>query len=344
MNAPIDEKLFEELIEGEKRLGPEEPITRDSQTTDVGYGFSITVGMNAGGRRKGFEILRDIITRHRRNWASEYFNSYLRARWEFEIKEAAKSFNMQPMARAGRPLVPQHSSSTCRALRADHQWILGELSVWRRVGAGGIRRYVKPPAPIAGRPTMRASTRVEGRAPRRTGRVDRRVGTAARDPQHRRPDSARRQRGRTGRGRRTRHGGRRRANACASIGSVAATSIFPGRTASAPRSARRRGRRRRSTRLVAGATRVDRRLRSSLDDPRRAGGRRPLQPDRGDLARPVRPGLGNARDGSARPARRHTDRAPRRAVRPWRAGSRELGRGGRRPARDLRRRDRYRHG
>ena len=83
----------------------------------------------------------------------------------------------------------------------------------------------------------------------------------------------------------------------ASIGSVAATSIFPGphgershiRTTVAVGGGAR-------LRLVAGAARVDRRLRSSLDDACRARGRRPLHADRGDLARPVRPGVGNARD------------------------------------------------
>ncbi|MGI8837491.1 MAG: hypothetical protein ACR2H4_12765 [Pyrinomonadaceae bacterium] len=79
MQTPVSEQLFVELIEGESRLGPEEAITRNESTTEVGHGFSFTVSMSAGTRRKGFEILRDIITRHRRSWADQYLNAYSRA-------------------------------------------------------------------------------------------------------------------------------------------------------------------------------------------------------------------------------------------------------------------------
>ena len=133
MNAPIDEKLFEELIEGEKRLGPEEPITRDSQTADVGYGFSMTISMNAGSRRKGFETLRDIITRYRRSWASEYLNSYLRTRWELEIKEAAKSFYILLGEKGGKaPTLKQFAKS---AVLATNHWFAGDVSgLYRTIG------------------------------------------------------------------------------------------------------------------------------------------------------------------------------------------------------------------
>jgi hypothetical protein len=133
MNAPIDEKLFEELIEGEKRLGPEEAITRDSETTEVGYGFSITVSMNAGSRRKGFEILRDIITRYRRSWANEYLDTYLRACWEVEIKEAAKSFYILLGEKGGKsPTLKQFAKS---AVLATNHWFAGDVSgLYRTIG------------------------------------------------------------------------------------------------------------------------------------------------------------------------------------------------------------------
>lgn len=133
MNTPIDEKLFKELIEGEKRLGPEEAITRDSKTTEVGYGFSITVSMNAGSRRKGFEILRDIITRYRRSWANEYLDPYLRARWEAEIKEAAKSFYILLGEKGGKsPTLKQFAKS---AVLATNHWFAGDVSgLYRTIG------------------------------------------------------------------------------------------------------------------------------------------------------------------------------------------------------------------
>ena len=42
-----------------------------------------------GSRRSGFERLRDIITKYRRSWVDLHLETYLRARWEGEIRDAA---------------------------------------------------------------------------------------------------------------------------------------------------------------------------------------------------------------------------------------------------------------
>ncbi len=133
MKTPIDEKLFEELIKGESRLGPEEPITKDSSTTGVGYGLSITMNISAGSRRKGFEILRDLITRHRRNWANEYLDSYLRFRWESEIREAAKAFHLLLGEKAGKaPTLKQFAKA---ATIATNHWFAGDVTgLYRTIG------------------------------------------------------------------------------------------------------------------------------------------------------------------------------------------------------------------
>lgn len=133
MNTPVDEKLFDELIKGESRLGPEEPITKDSKTTEVGFGLSITMSMSAGSRRKGFEILRDIITRHRRNWSDQYLESYLRSRWEAEIRESAKAFNLLLGEKGGKaPTLKQFAKAA--ALATNH-WFAGDVSgLYRTIG------------------------------------------------------------------------------------------------------------------------------------------------------------------------------------------------------------------
>ncbi|HKZ00904.1 MAG TPA: hypothetical protein VJ180_01615 [Pyrinomonadaceae bacterium] len=133
LKTPIDEKLFEELIKGESRLGPEEPITKDSSTTEVGYGLSITMSISAGSRRKGFEILRDIVTRHRRNWANEYLDSYLRSRWESEIREAAKAFHLLLGEKGGKaPTLKQFAKA---ATLATNHWFGGDVSgLYRTIG------------------------------------------------------------------------------------------------------------------------------------------------------------------------------------------------------------------
>ena len=133
MQTPISEQLFVELIEGETRLGPEEAITRNESTTEVGHGVSFTISMSAGTRRKGFEILRDIITRHRRSWANQYLNTYLRARWESEIKAAANAFNLLLGEKGGKaPTLKQFARSA--ALPTNH-WFKGNVSgLYRTIG------------------------------------------------------------------------------------------------------------------------------------------------------------------------------------------------------------------
>jgi hypothetical protein len=133
MKTPIDEKLFEELIKAESRLGPEEPITKDSSTSEVGYGLSVTMSINAGSRRQGFEILREIITRHRRNWADQYLDSYLRSRWESEIRQAAKAFHLLLGERGGKaPTLKQFAKG---ATLATNHWFGGDVSgLYRTIG------------------------------------------------------------------------------------------------------------------------------------------------------------------------------------------------------------------
>jgi hypothetical protein len=138
MGMPIDESLFKDLIKGESRLGPEEPITRDSSTTAVGHGFSITMSVSAGSRRKGFEILRDIITRHRRAWTNLYLDSYLRTRWEAELDSAAKAFNLLINERGGKaPTLKQFAKS---AQLATNHWFNGDVT--------GLYRAIGEKAPI----------------------------------------------------------------------------------------------------------------------------------------------------------------------------------------------------
>lgn len=133
MQTPVSEQLFVELKDGETRLGPEEAVTRDESTTEIGHGLSFTISMSTGTRRKGFEILRNIITRHRRSWANQYLNTYLRARWESEIKTAANAFNLFLGEKGGKaPTLKQFARSA--ALSTNH-WFNGNVSgLYRTIG------------------------------------------------------------------------------------------------------------------------------------------------------------------------------------------------------------------
>ena len=127
MNTPVDEQLFKELIKAESRLGPSEPITdNSSSSSDVGHGITITMSISSGSRRRGFESLRDIITRHRRAWAEQNLDRYLRGSWETEIGEAARAFNLLLGEKGGKaPTLKQFARA---AMPATNHWFGGDVS------------------------------------------------------------------------------------------------------------------------------------------------------------------------------------------------------------------------
>jgi hypothetical protein len=126
MNAPVDERMFEELIKAEGRLGPAEPITDRSSSKDTGYGITITMSVSSGSRRKGFESLRDIITRHRRAWTEQYLERYLRSLWEMEIGATARAFNLLLGEKGGKaPTLKQFAKA---ATMPTNHWFGGDVS------------------------------------------------------------------------------------------------------------------------------------------------------------------------------------------------------------------------
>ena len=126
MNTPVDERLFGELIKAEKLLGPAEPLTDKSSTKDVGYGLTLTMSVSSGSRRKGFETLRDVITRHRHAWAEQHLDRYLRTLWEAEIGEAARAFNLLLGEKGGKsPTLKQFAKA---ATPATNHWFGGDVS------------------------------------------------------------------------------------------------------------------------------------------------------------------------------------------------------------------------
>ncbi len=123
---PIDPALFGELIEEERGLGPAEPFDRESASVEVTPGLTVSLP-SMGSRRSGFEGLRDILTRYRRAWADCYLESYLRDRWEIELREAAR-LHAQAVAERGKPPTPKQFART--ALAATNHWFGGDMSAF----------------------------------------------------------------------------------------------------------------------------------------------------------------------------------------------------------------------
>ncbi len=109
LGTPVDPALFDELAAAERRLGPEQAIEDPDRTSTIAEGgFEITISMSVGTRRGGFERLRDIVTRHRRAWAGRHLDAYLRARWEGEVRAAARAYHTALNDR-GRPPTARES-------------------------------------------------------------------------------------------------------------------------------------------------------------------------------------------------------------------------------------------
>lgn len=127
LGTPIHPSLFDELIAAEAHLGPPERVVMAQDTHPVTAGpFSLTVTTYTNGRRPGFERLRDIIARHRQGWSRVYWQTYLHARWEQELRAANQWFSTA-VARDGRP--PAVRQFAKAAFAPVSHWFGGDISL-----------------------------------------------------------------------------------------------------------------------------------------------------------------------------------------------------------------------
>ncbi len=127
MKTPIEPAMFTELIEAEKRLGPEESIETEKSRQTLDFGITISMSVSSGSRRVGFEKLRDIISRYRRSWTDKYLEQYLKNRWESEITPAANIFFLKMSEKSGKaPTVKQFVST---AATPTKNWFGGDISL-----------------------------------------------------------------------------------------------------------------------------------------------------------------------------------------------------------------------
>jgi hypothetical protein len=123
--TPVDSRLFEELVKAEAKLGPLQPVTQALSTRTGKSGISITITNSYGTRREGFPILRDIITRYRRQWTEEHLDRYLRMLWESEIRKVGHTYN-QFMNDTGKAPKPKQFAKV--AAQTTNHWFGGDIS------------------------------------------------------------------------------------------------------------------------------------------------------------------------------------------------------------------------
>lgn len=121
--CPVSSQLFAELKAAERRLGPEEAIEQSS--TDIGIGLRISI--SAGGmRRRGFSILRDIVTKHRRAWAEQFLTPYLDQAWRAPLSDLSQRMVLETSERGKPPTLKQFAKN---AIPVAAAWFGGDMAM-----------------------------------------------------------------------------------------------------------------------------------------------------------------------------------------------------------------------
>jgi hypothetical protein len=123
--TPVDPRLFVDLRAAQRRLGPPRQVRGDQRVLDVGPGATVTVSIGGGIRRDGFEILRDIVTRHRRAWAAQHLETALTCAWEEPLRELARQVNLAVARRGKLPTAKQFAKLGSAVANA---WFGGDLT------------------------------------------------------------------------------------------------------------------------------------------------------------------------------------------------------------------------
>lgn len=126
LGCPIDGDLFTELRDAETRFGKPRAGGGSLQLT-------ITLSFTGADRedRRGetsqvrFEQLRDIVTRHRRTWAAQYLDTYLRSRWELQLRGVASGYHRHA-AETSKAVTLKRFARLAEA--ETNQWFGGDIT------------------------------------------------------------------------------------------------------------------------------------------------------------------------------------------------------------------------
>ncbi|MGC4901172.1 DUF2510 domain-containing protein [Micromonospora echinospora] len=124
-DTPVDPQLFADLRAAQRRLGRPQELWADRRVLEAGPGVTITMSTGGAVRRAGFEILRDIVTKHRRAWAAQHLETALNRAWEDPLRELARQVNLAVARRGKLPTVKQFAALGAPVANA---WFGGDLA------------------------------------------------------------------------------------------------------------------------------------------------------------------------------------------------------------------------
>jgi hypothetical protein len=126
LGCPVDNDMFTDLREAEKKLTDRPPRVGTTTEHDLGNAMSFSITISTGPTEKdGFEHLRDIVTRYRRAWAEQHLEPYLHARWEQDLRGVGDAYHRH-IADKGKP--PTLRQFATLAEQAANHWFAGDLA------------------------------------------------------------------------------------------------------------------------------------------------------------------------------------------------------------------------
>lgn len=126
LGFPIDDSLFERLIELEDSLPPPQEVVLSEGSPHEVMGIELRVVMTSGRRRPGFAAMRDLVTEYRRAWANEHLDAYLARLCQDSLRDVADGINRHRAAKTKDPTARQLSGI---ATETANQWCAGQIGL-----------------------------------------------------------------------------------------------------------------------------------------------------------------------------------------------------------------------